>query len=95
MSVYVIAMLNFTDEARYRTYQAAATKLFMERGIQVLAADEAPVLLEGEGELDKVVVMKFADEAAARDFLEGPDYQAISADRRAGAKTQSVMIRGF
>ena len=48
MTVYVIAQLEFTDEARYRTYQAAATRLFMEKGIRVLAADEAPVVLEEE-----------------------------------------------
>jgi len=95
MTVYVIAQLEFTDEARYRTYQAAATKLFMEKGIRVLAADEAPVLLEGDTSPDKVVVMAFDDEASAREFLEGPDYQAISEDRRAGARTASVMIKGF
>ena len=95
MTVYVIAQLKFTDEARYRTYQAAATKLFMEKGIRVLAADEAPVVLEGEWSGDKVVVMAFDDEAAARAFLEGPDYQAISEDRCAGARSTAIMIKGF
>jgi len=95
MIVYVIAQLKFTDEARYRTYQTAATRLFMEKGIRVLAADEAPVVLEGEWSGDKVVVMAFDDEAAARAFLEGPEYQAISGDRRAGARSTAIMIKGF
>ena len=95
MTVYVIAQLEFTDEARYRTYQAAATKLFIERGIRVLAADEAPVVLEGTWPGDKVVVMAFEDEAAARDFLESPEYQAISENRRAGARSVALMIKGF
>jgi uncharacterized protein (DUF1330 family) len=95
MTDYVIAQLEFTDEARYRTYQAAATKLFMDKGIRVLAADEAPVVLEGDLSPDKVVMMAFKDEAAARAFLQGPEYQAISEDRRAGATSNAIMIRGF
>lgn len=95
MTVYVIAQLKFTDEARYRAYQTAATRLFIEKGIRVLAADEAPVVLEGEWSGDKVVVMAFDDEAAARAFLEGPDYRAISEDRRAGARSTAIMIKGF
>jgi uncharacterized protein (DUF1330 family) len=95
MTVYVIAQLEFIDEARYRTYQAAATRLFMDKGIRVLAADEAPVVLEGDWTGDKVVVMAFDDEAAARAFLEGPEYQVISEDRRAGARSTAIMIKGF
>lgn len=94
MTVYVIAQLEFTDEARYRTYQAAATELFIDKGIRVLAADEAPVVLEGDWPGDKIVVMAFDDAAAARDFLESPEYRAISEDRRAGAKSTALMIKG-
>ncbi|WP_300541810.1 DUF1330 domain-containing protein [Maricaulis sp.] len=95
MTVYVIAQVEFTDETRYRVYQKAATKLFMERGIRVLAADEAPVVLGGDWSGDKVVVLAFESAQEARDFLEGPEYRAISADREAGAKTVSLMIRGL
>lgn len=95
MTVYVIAQLEFTDEARYRAYQAASTPLFIERGIRVLAADEAPVVLEGEWTGNKVVMMAFEDEAAARAFLESPEYREVSRDREAGAKTTALMIRGF
>ena len=56
---------------------------------------EAPVVLEGDLSPDKVVMMAFKDEAAARAFLEGPEYQAISEDRRAGATSNAIMIKGF
>jgi uncharacterized protein (DUF1330 family) len=95
MTVYVIAQVTFTDEARYRVYQKAATRLFMDKGIRVLAADEAPVVLGGDWSGDKVVVLAFDSEADARGFLEGPDYQAISADREAGARTTSLLVRGL
>lgn len=95
MTVYVIAQLTFTDEARYRVYQENSTKLFIERGIRVLAADEAPVVLEGDWSGDKVVVMAFQNEAAARAFLESPEYREISRDRDAGAKTTALLVKGF
>jgi len=95
MTVYVIAQLEFTDVDRYRIYQEAATRLFMQEGVRVLAADEAPVVMEGDWSGDKVVVMAFGDEAAARAFLESDAYRTISRDRDAGARTTALMVKGF
>ena len=95
MTVFVVAALNFTDEARYRMYQARFAQVFAGSGGRLLAADEAPRLLEGSAQVDKVVLMQFASEAAARAFLESPAYQEISADRRAGAQTTALLVRGL
>jgi uncharacterized protein (DUF1330 family) len=53
----------------------------------LLAADEAPQVVEGQWQRDKVVVMSFPDETSFREWAESPDYQQISEDRRAGADT--------
>lgn len=95
MSVYVVAQLKFKDEPACRRYQAAAAELFLREGVRVLAADEAPTRLEGGYPYDKIVIMQFADAAAARGFLEGADYQRISADRVAGAETTAILVNGF
>ena len=92
MPVYVIAQLWFTDEARYRAYQAEFPEVFARSGGRVLAADEAPTLLEGDWTGSKVVLLEFPDEPRARAFLEGPEYQRISLDRRAGAKTVALLV---
>jgi uncharacterized protein (DUF1330 family) len=44
---------------------------------------------------DKVVLMSFPDEAAFRLWSESPDYQEISKDRRAGADTVVLLVRGM
>lgn len=92
--VLVIATLRFSDLARYRAYQARFMDVFRRHAGEVLAADEAPVALEGEA-VDKVVVMRFADRAAAEAFLYSEEYQEISEDRRAGAQTSSWLVQAL
>jgi uncharacterized protein (DUF1330 family) len=95
MTVYVIAQLKFTDEARYRKYQARFFDVFKNSGGRLLAADEKPAVLEGEWQRDKVVVMSFPEEQQARAFLDSPGYQEISKDRIAGADTVALLVRGL
>ena len=95
MRVYVVAQVRFTDEARYRAYQKAFPAVFAQSGGRLLAADEAPSVLEGDWPFHKMVLMAFETEDAARAFLEGEAYQAISEDRRAGSQTVAVIAQGL
>jgi len=95
MSVYVVAQLKFTDIARYRRYQSRFAAVFAGSGGRLLAADEAPRLLEGVWPFDKIVIMAFDDAAAARAFLDSPAYRAIAEDRLAGADTTALLATGF
>ncbi|MEO0983193.1 MAG: DUF1330 domain-containing protein [Pseudomonadota bacterium] len=94
MTVYVIGQLEFTDENRYRAYQAAFEGAFAKSGGRLLAADERPVLMEGDWIGDKVVLMEFPHERAAAAFMNSPEYRQISKDRKAGADTVGLMVRG-
>ncbi|MBD9414728.1 DUF1330 domain-containing protein [Pseudomonas sp. PDM16] len=95
MTVYVLAQLRFTDRAAYDRYQAAFMAVFQRFDGRLLAADEKPSVLEGEWQRDKVVLMAFPSEAAARAFAGSPEYQAISVDRKAGADTLSLLVHGL
>ena len=95
MTVYVIAMLKFTDRAAYDRYQARFFGVFRKFNGRVLAADEKPQRLEGDWDREKVVIMSFPDEADANRFISDPEYDDISKDRRAGAETLSVLVRGL
>ena len=94
MSAYVLAQLQFTDVERYRRYQAAFGSVFAQSGAKLLSADEAPTLLEGDWVGDKVVLMEFPDEESAVSWLESPAYQRISEDRKAGALTTALLLKG-
>ena len=95
MTVYAIAQLKFTHRDAYNRYQAAFMEVFQRYSGTLLAADEAPRVVEGEWDRDKVVLMSFPDEAAFREWADSPDYQRISEDRRAGAETVVLLVQAM
>ena len=95
MPVYTIAQLKFTDIDAYRRYQKAFPAVFAKFNAKVLAADEAPRVLEGDWPRDKIVILAFPEEAEARRFAGSPEYQEIAKDRKAGADAIVLMVKGF
>ena len=95
MTVYAIAQLKFTDRDAYNRYQAAFMEVFQRYSGTLLAADEAPRVVEGQWQRDKVVVMSFPDETSFREWAESPDYQRISEDCRAGADTVALLVQAL
>ena len=95
MTAYVLAQLNFTNVESYRRYQGRFIEVFAQSGARLLCADESPTLLEGDWMGDKVVLMEFSDETSALQWLQSPAYQAISEDRKAGANTVALLLKGL
>ncbi len=95
MSCYVLAQLKFRDLPAYRRYQAEFFKIMRPFKGQLLVADEAPRVLEGSWQQDKVVLIWFPDEASFREWQNSEAYQRIARDRIAGAETVSLLLRGL
>ncbi len=95
MTVYAIAQLRFTDRAAYDRYQARFMEVFGRYPGTLLAADESPVVVEGQWDREKVVLMSFPDETSFRGWTESPEYQQISQDRHAGADTVVLLVKGL
>jgi uncharacterized protein (DUF1330 family) len=95
VTVYAIAQLRFVDRAAYDRYQAKFLEVFQRHSGALLAADESPQVVEGQWDRDKVVLMSFPDEAAFNDWAQSPEYQNISKDRRAGADTVVLLVKGL
>ena len=95
VTVYAIAALKFTNRDAYNRYQAAFMEVFQRYSGTLLAADDAPRIIEGDWDREKVVLMSFPDEADFREWAESPDYQRISEDRRAGADTVAVLVQAI
>ena len=84
MAVYALAQLTMKNRAAYDRYQARFMEVFRHYRGQLLAADEAPTVLEGKWPMDKLVLISFPDEQAFREWHESPAYQDAAAFRRAG-----------
>lgn len=95
MAVYAIAQLRFNDRAAYDRYQARFMEVFRRHPGTLLAADEAPQVIEGHWDREKLVLMSFPDEAAFRGWAQSPEYQEISKDRQAGADTLVLLVKGL
>jgi uncharacterized protein (DUF1330 family) len=95
MSVYAIAQLWIHDPVTYGRYVNQFMEIFKNYKGRVLVADENPVIVEGPWDGNKVVVVSFPDEASFREWAESPDYLEIAEDRKAGAKSVIVLVKGI
>lgn len=95
MTVYCIAQMRFTDRAAYDRYQARFMDVFRQFNGRLLAADEAPRVVEGQWDREKIVLMSFPDEAAYAAFADSAAYQEISKDRLAGTEAVVLLAQGL
>lgn len=94
MSVYVIAQLQFIDRSAYNRYQVRLMSVLRQFAGRLLAADEHPIVLEGEWRQDKVVVLSSSNEEMFRAWSNSREYQEILADRKAGANAVVLLAHG-
>ena len=95
MSVYAIAQISIHDRESYNKYQSRFLDVFKKYRGELLAADEKPQVLEGVWEREKIILMKFPDEQAFREWAFSPEYQEISKDRQAGSEGVVLLIQGI
>ena len=95
MTVYALAQLTITDRESYSRYQARFMDVLRRFHGRLLAADENPLVEEGEWAHDKVVLLEFPDTEAFRLWADSPDYQDIAVDRRAGAHGPVLLVHGI
>jgi len=95
MTAYVIAQLTVHDRETYGRYAAAFMPTLAPYEGRLLAVDEAPEVMEGDWGHRKVVLIAFPDKARARAWADGPEYQAIIGDRRAGSEALGLMVQGL
>jgi uncharacterized protein (DUF1330 family) len=95
MTAYVIAQISIHDRARYDRYVAGFMPILIKYGGRLLAADEAPEILQGSWERDKIIVMAFADAAGARRWMNSDEYRDISRDRVAATDGVVLLVNGL
>ncbi|WP_372786232.1 DUF1330 domain-containing protein [Phenylobacterium sp.] len=95
MSAYVVAELTIHDRTRYDRYAAGFLPTLGPFGGRLLAADEAPQVLEGAWPREKLVLIAFPDPEAARAWAASPAYRAIASDRTASSEAAVLLVRGL
>ncbi len=90
MASYLVAVVNKHNVDKYNEYAEAGFRLI--DGIEVeVAAAESPETLEGEFPGSSIIIMKFADAGAAREWYFSEGYQEVIPIRQASADTSFVI----
>ena len=97
VAVYLIANLIIKDAAEYRKYEKGFFRLLKRHGGEFITFDDRPETFEGSTPRGgRVIIFKFPSEAFATRWFSDPDYQALSAHRRAGTDLEFLtMVRGL
>jgi uncharacterized protein (DUF1330 family) len=94
MAAYVIVETDITDSERYEQYKAASPTAIAAGGGRFLARGGEVVVLEGDWQPTRVVVLEFEDLAAAKRWYESEVYQEAKKLREGAAHLRMVAVQG-
>ena len=94
MAAYLFADIDVHDAATFDRYKADVPALIAKHGGEYLIRGGALEIVEGNWRPKRCVLLKFPDKAAARAFLDDPEYATVAALRFRSATSNVVMIEG-
>jgi uncharacterized protein (DUF1330 family) len=92
---YVLVTELIRDPAVYRTYVEQARRTIHQADGRVIVSDEHPTVVEGRWHGSKTVILEFDSVAAARNWYDSPEYQAIVGLRQAATESNAVILHGI
>lgn len=95
MTVYFAVQVKIKDQQAYARYAEAFMPVFSKFDGTILAADFSPKVLDGEWDMDRLVLMSFPDEASLMAWITSEEYKSIAADRAEGAETIALLAQGI
>jgi uncharacterized protein (DUF1330 family) len=91
--VYVLANLKVRDAGEYRRYEKGFFPILKRHGGTFVTFDDGPRTLEGSAPREgRIVIAMFPSEEHAMRWYGDPDYQALSAHRRAGCHLEFLTL---
>jgi uncharacterized protein (DUF1330 family) len=95
--VYMVVNLIIRDAVEYRKYEKGFYPLLKRHCGEFVTFDDKSHTFEGSAPRSgRVIIFKFPSEGHATRWYADPDYQALSAHRRAGTNLEFLtMVRGL
>lgn len=90
--VYVINNMTVHDMGRYRKYLADFMATFAPFGGKVLAAQNAPIPVEGSWPYDRTILLSLPSRDAFNQWVNSEAYKAIAVHRRAGTVSNVAVL---
>lgn len=95
MTVYVVSRLTIHDRSKYDEYESGFAEVFKKYDGKMLSVDEEPLVLAGNWEATRSVIIEFPSKRSALTWLMSDEYQKISKYREAGSTADSILVKGF
>ena len=90
--VHFIAHLTVKDRGLYRDYVKGFFPLLAEHGGRFLTYDDEVLVLEGQREAGRTVLIEFDSEQQLLDWWNSDAYRVLAAIRQASCTTHSVIV---
>jgi uncharacterized protein (DUF1330 family) len=94
MAAYLIADTDITDHRTYDEYKRHVAPLLAKFGGRFLVRGGAHVVLEGDWDLHRIVVIEFPSMEALKAWYDSPEYAPLLAMRRPAANDRLVAVEG-
>lgn len=94
MTVYVVALIQIEDRARYGAYESGFMEIFERYEGKILAVDDDSHTLEGAWNHSRTVLLEFPDDAALQRWYHSEDYQALMQHRLAASTANLGVLQG-
>lgn len=92
MAAYLLASTTAKDEDLYAQYGQLAGQSAVEFGIEEVVVDDNAELLEGQRPGSRIVILKFRDKDAIKEWYDSPLYRKAREIRAKAADTAFLMI---
>ena len=92
MSCYFIAQLQIHDEDEYKKYLNGFDIVFEKYDGEVIVVEESPLILEGDWDYSRLVIIRFSNEDEAGRWYHSPEYQSLLKHRMNASKGIALLI---
>jgi uncharacterized protein (DUF1330 family) len=94
MPAYILAEVEVTNPAGYESYRPLAGASVAQYGGRFVVRGGKAELIEGTKEPARIVVIEFADTAAAKRWYNSPEYQEALKIRLANSTGRVLLVEG-
>jgi len=95
MTVYIIAKFTIHDRSEYDLYESGFAEVFAKFDGKMLSVDEEPLVLSGDWQATRSVIIEFPSKESALTWMTSDEYQAIATHRNAGSTVTSILVKGL
>ncbi|MDB5971140.1 MAG: hypothetical protein JWQ90_3590 [Hydrocarboniphaga sp.] len=90
MPIYFFAAINRKDLDLYARYEEVGFQSIEKYGIECLAVSDSPRAIEGDVPAQRIILLRFENQAALQEWYLSPEYQQAIPLRHGSADTSFI-----